>query len=999
MSMPIRLMFHCAVLLSLCILAAASARPLSAATLAVDTCLDDGSAGSLRAVAAAAANGDVVDLSSLTCGTLTLSQGAIQIGTLGEFDPSAPPFDLVFRGPGAAQLTLVGSGSDRLFAVLRMGQLRLEGLTLSGGVTPEVDPIDASLAAMGGCLFAVDDLYLKDSVLGNCRAMFGGGAFSVIGNITAEDSEILGNVNEVPPTVSSSQAAGSAAMAMNGGQFGKGDITLIRSRVHDNVATAPAVLGGALFVNGNLTLTDSRLHDNQAHGTTAGAQGGGAAVVRNTTITRSRIDHNAAFGAALGMGGGLYSANLALTVTDSVIDANRAAGSNQAIGGGLYTQSLSDPGVIVNSTFSANRAEISSGAGSAAVDAETRRLLSGFGIEQASLDGFPVGSATGGAISAQQALTVRNSTIAFNYSSGTGGGLMQTGGNEALQFEAPLVLESSIVARNDAQSENDLTGAVNAGFVVDLSGSHSLVQIVRPAIALPPDTLRVDPQLAALADNGGGTLTHALRFGSPAIDAGSNPSGLPFDQRGDGYARTLGAATDIGAWEFDLDDVRYLVTPTVTGNGTLSPDTPQETVPGETVAFVLTPAPGHQIWAIDGSCEGALVDDVYTTAPVTGDCSVNVQFVDSAQIPLASIAPGTIDLSLAAGETGGGILAIGNVGTGLLEWSLHDALAKSLRTPLAPAEKTSQRGDVTLGTAATRRGPAPVSLSGLGSVRGALALSQTGNLTPSPTTSAACKEDNDLYTVENHYLRRFYFADHAGVGTAVSIQSVDVGVESSTGQTIHVNLYTVPASTVAETIPLADLVPIGSGSITVPAGMALTTINVPVSAIVADTAANDLVVEVVGDGTGDGTHFYMGSTPSPETHLSFFMAPECGIDTPVTPASIGFPNMHVILVVNVDDEPPVLPGCQNPNDIPWLSASPASGSTAAGDSSEVNIEVDAGELAPGDYSALVCVASNDMGGHPLTEVPVHLSVTPPVDTDCLFADGFEEGGDGRCPGR
>lgn len=998
MSTSIRVVFHCVMLLSLCVLAAGSIRPAAADNLVVDHCLDDGSTGSLRTVAAAAQNNDVIDLSGLTCGTLTLSQGAIQIGTLSDFDPSAPPFNLIFRGPGAAQLTLAGSGTDRLFAALRMGELRFEALSLSGGVSPVVDPIDASLTAMGGCLFAVDDLYLKNAVVRDCRAMLGGGAFSVIGNVTAEDSEIFGNVNEVPPGVSSSQAAGSAAMAMNGGQYGKGDITLIRSQVHDNTATAEAVLGGGLFVNGNLTLTDSRLYNNEAHGTVAGAQGGGAAVVRNTTITRSRIDHNAALGGSIGMGGGLYSANLALTITDSVVDGNRAVGSNQAIGGGLYTQGLSDPGLIQNSTFSGNRAEIGAGGGALRIDAQTTRALSGFGVESAALEGFPVGAATGGAVAAQQALTIRNSTIAFNYSSGTGGGLMHVGSNAAVNFDAPLVLESSIIARNEAQSENDLTGSINPDFVIELSGDHNLVQIVRPAVLLPPDTLRVDPQLDPLADNGGGTLTHALRFGSPAIDAGSNPAALLFDQRGDGFPRTLGAATDIGAWEFDIDNIRYLVTPSAAGNGTISPDTVQEVVPGGSVAFTLMPAAGHQIWSVGGTCDGTLVGDVYTTAPADRDCNVSVQFVDSAQIPLANIAPDAIELSLAAGETGQQTLTIGNIGTGMLEWSLHEALAKNRAAPLAPAAKPARRDDVSLGIAAPHRS-VTLMPADIAAVRGALALSQTSNLTPSSANSAACQEDNGLYTVENRYLRRFYFADHPAVGGAVSIQSVDVGVESSTGQTIQVNLYTLPHGTAAETIPLADLVPIGSGSVAVADGTALTTINVPLSAIVADTVANDLVVEVVGDGSADGTHFYVGSTPSPETHLSFFMAPECGIDTPVTPSSIGFPNMHLILVVNVDDEPPVLPGCENPNDIPWLSASPASGSTAAGSTDDMTLSVDASELALGDYSALVCVASNDMGGHPLWEVPVRLTVTPAVDTDCLFADGFEEGGAGQCPSR
>ena len=74
-----------------------------------------------------------------------------------------------------------------------------------------------------------------------------------------------------------------------------------------------------------------------------------------------------------------------------------------------------------------------------------------------------------------------------------------------------------------------------------------------PNLPVPVDTLSVDPRLLALADNGGPTRTHALQPGSPAIDAG-NATGagsgtLDSDQRGADYARIVGTAADIGAYE------------------------------------------------------------------------------------------------------------------------------------------------------------------------------------------------------------------------------------------------------------------------------------------------------------------------------------------------------------------------------------------------------------------------------------------------------------------
>ena len=68
----------------------------------------------------------------------------------------------------------------------------------------------------------------------------------------------------------------------------------------------------------------------------------------------------------------------------------------------------------------------------------------------------------------------------------------------------------------------------------------------------------LDPELNALADNGGGLLTHKPKQGSPLIDAGSNPSPLTTDNRGTGFARIRGTSADIGAIETNPE-------PTVSG--------------------------------------------------------------------------------------------------------------------------------------------------------------------------------------------------------------------------------------------------------------------------------------------------------------------------------------------------------------------------------------------------------------------------------------------------
>jgi hypothetical protein len=78
--------------------------------------------------------------------------------------------------------------------------------------------------------------------------------------------------------------------------------------------------------------------------------------------------------------------------------------------------------------------------------------------------------------------------------------------------------------------------------------------------------------------------------------------------------------------------------------------------------------------------------------------------------------------------------------------------------------------------------------------------------------------------------------------------------------------------------------------------------------------------------------------------------------------------------------------CAHALDVPWLSASPTSGTTAGGVSSTIDVGFDASALSAGTYAADLCVRTNDT--HRLTvTVPVQLVVTN--GADAIFADGFE----------
>lgn len=101
----------------------------------------------------------------------------------------------------------------------------------------------------------------------------------------------------------------------------------------------------------------------------------------------------------------------------------------------------------------------------------------------------------------------------------------------------------------------------------------------------PSDLRNTNPSLLPLANNGGQTDTHALPPTSPAVDAGVGAGCPGTDQRG--VFRPLGAACDIGAYEFQPPDRTPPATTVVSGpTGTTTDRTPTfsffSTEPGST---------------------------------------------------------------------------------------------------------------------------------------------------------------------------------------------------------------------------------------------------------------------------------------------------------------------------------------------------------------------------------------------------------------------------------
>jgi hypothetical protein len=276
---------------------------------------------------------------------------------------------------------------------------------------------------------------------------------------------------------------------------------------------ASAVLDGFTISGGNAWKTEFLLYS------------GGGMFNNHGSPTLSRIIFTRNRAA---IGGGLFNyLGSSPTLTDVTFVDNMAG-----IGGGMANYINSSP-VVNNAVFSGNTADLGAGllnyAGSNA--SLTNVTFSG---NAASMHG-------GGMANSEASATLTNVTFYGNSAGTAGGGLAVNNFGHAL-------LTNCIFWDNTSGSET-----MNIyGFYATIN--YSIVQGGWPGSG--SGNINRDPLLLPLADNGGYTRTHALRPGSPAIDAGSPDDSIcpPYDQRG--TARPIDgsldgqAICDMGAYEF-----------------------------------------------------------------------------------------------------------------------------------------------------------------------------------------------------------------------------------------------------------------------------------------------------------------------------------------------------------------------------------------------------------------------------------------------------------------
>ena len=164
--------------------------------------------------------------------------------------------------------------------------------------------------------------------------------------------------------------------------------------------------------------------------------------------------------------------------------------------------------------------------------------------------------------------------------------------------------------------------------------------------------------------------------------------------------------------------------------------------------------------------------------------------------------------------------------------------------------------------------------------------------------STSCNQGG--LNTDTSYWRAFNLQSDFGITTDFHVCQVTIGVEAASSgngtQPITINLYT--SDQAFPTGYPGSLTNIGTLSTTLAdQSLSLATFAVSGTAPV----GSQLVVEVhVPNGIVNLDSFYIGSNADPETAPSYVSFPDCelGDPTPLTTADVGFPNMHIVMLVN-----------------------------------------------------------------------------------------------------
>jgi len=341
-------------------------------------------------------------------------------------------------------------------------------------------------------------------------------------------------------------------------QYGTGpiaDITISGLTIKDGLVHDGAA--GISNANARLTLNDCDIKDNQSIGSSAGGIFSAFPLVMN----RCNVTGNVADGS----GGGLNLRNFAGAgvFTHQLNDCNISDNSAGTYAGGLAVRLYNGACEVERCTISGNDAKAAAGMSAFLYFGPAQLAMKDCTVSDNVANGVSAGSFAGaGGIAVYQAdpavgVDFEQCTISGNQATHAGAGSGDGGGiniNTHAGDVAPVTLSLCTVANNQAAHDgggfhirpganvsirNSIVGTNAAPAGPDIHGAvsadYSLIQDTTDAtITGAHNVTGSDPQLGALADNGGPTKTQLPADTSPAIDAG-DPAFTPppaTDQRG-----------------------------------------------------------------------------------------------------------------------------------------------------------------------------------------------------------------------------------------------------------------------------------------------------------------------------------------------------------------------------------------------------------------------------------------------------------------------------------
>jgi len=482
---------------------------------------------------------DTIEISPTIITPIVLTLGQLTITDTVSIGGNGPDVSKIAAGPGSRIFNITSTAGD----------VTLSGLLLSNGQTTADNDSGGAINSQSTGLLTILGSTVSGNSTGGASA-FGGAVYSV-GAVSIASSTISGN------STTNTRGKGGAV-------FSKASVAVSNSSVTGNSTGGDYAYGGAVYSPGPVNVSNSTFSGNS----TAGYVGAGGAILSfsDVTLTGSTFSGNSTAG-LFGYGGAIFAIG-DLTVTNSSLTGNSTSG-NYSYGGAAAARGTT---IITNSLLAGNKTTGSRAGGGALIGNDvvlTNSTVTGNSTEGSFSDG--------GAIYAEGDLTATNATIVQNHAvHGTGGGFYDH------YSSAAITLRNTIIAQNTDQygAPDFSTGPANIltvthSLIGDGSGA-GLAGATVTASLIGTSGAPIDPQLAALANNGGPTQTMRLLVTSPAKNAGSNadatdpgPDGIPgngddiplaTDQRGGSFFRIVGTV-DMGA--FEIQDIIPPATPTV----------------------------------------------------------------------------------------------------------------------------------------------------------------------------------------------------------------------------------------------------------------------------------------------------------------------------------------------------------------------------------------------------------------------------------------------------